>query len=171
MPAKIALMREAVGDKPIRYGMLTHHHSDHTMGITAYEDEGATLIASAAHEKVVREAAQDGDKLKVKTVDDRMVLEDGGRRVEIIDIGPTAHTEHLLVAYLPEEELIFEADHFTMPATGPAAPANRGASTFAEALARQDIKISRIATAHSARVATMDDLARALEAEVFQAMR
>ena len=55
---------------------------------------------------------------------------------------------------------------------GLAALAAQGpAALRAEALARQDFKISRITTTHSARVATMDDLARALEAEVFQAMR
>ncbi len=171
IPDRIELLREVVGDKPIRYGMLTHHHSDHVLGVSAYEAEGATVIAAKAHERIARRAAEDGERLKVKAVDKRMVLEDGGRRVEILDIGPTAHTEHLLVAYLPDEELIFEADHFSMPRVGPAPPAVTSTQTFAEALARQDIEVSRIASAHSPRVATMDDLARALEAEVFQASR
>ena len=52
-----------------------------------------------------------------------MSIEGGGRVVEILDIGPTAHTEHLLVAYLPEEGTLFEADHFALPASGPIPPA------------------------------------------------
>lgn len=171
IPERIELLREVTGDKPLRYGMLTHHHFDHVLGVAAYEAEGATVIAAAAHEAKAREAAENGDALKLQTVDDRMTLESGGRTLHIIDIGPTAHTEHLLVAYLPEEGILFEADHFTLPAAGPVPPATRSTRSFAEAIARNELAVSRIYTAHSARGATMDDLQSALDAEVFQARR
>jgi glyoxylase-like metal-dependent hydrolase (beta-lactamase superfamily II) len=151
--------------------MLTHHHFDHVMAVSAYETEGATLIAAAAHEKVTRRAAEDGDALKVKLVKDRMTLEGDRRSVQIIDIGPTAHTEHLLVAYLPEEGILFEADHFTLPRVGPIPPAVTSTKTFAEALGRQELGVKLIFTAHSPKGATMDDLRTALEKEVFQASR
>ena len=106
-----------------------------------------------------------------ETFNDRMTLESADRRVDIIDIGPTAHTEHLLVAYLPDEGIMFEADHFSLPRVGPIPPAVPSTQTFAEALGRQDIKVSKIASAHSPRVATMDDLKTALQAEAFQASR
>lgn len=171
IPERIASLREVAGDKPLKYGMLTHHHFDHVMGVTAYESEGATLITAAAHEKIVRRAAEHGDKLKVKKVKDRMRLEAGGRTVEIIDIGPTAHTEHLLVAYLPEEGILFEADHFALPRVGPIPPAVASTRSFAEALNRLELGVSKILSAHSPRAATMDDLRIALEKEVFQANR
>jgi glyoxylase-like metal-dependent hydrolase (beta-lactamase superfamily II) len=171
IPDRIESLREVVGGKPIRYGMLTHHHFDHVMGVSAYETEGATLIAAAAHEKVTRRAAEDGDALKVKLVKDRMTLEGDRRSVQIIDIGPTAHTEHLLVAYLPEEGILFEADHFTLPRVGPIPPAVTSTKTFAEALGRQELGVKLIFTAHSPKGATMDDLRTALEKEVFQASR
>jgi metal-dependent hydrolase (beta-lactamase superfamily II) len=63
--------------------MLTHHHFDHVMGVSAYESEGATLIAAAAHEKVARRAAEDGDSLDIKLVEDRMTIEGENRTVEI----------------------------------------------------------------------------------------
>jgi len=171
IPDRIESLREVVGDKPIEYGMLTHHHFDHVMGVSAYESEGATLIAAAAHENVARGAAENGDALKVKLVNDRMTLEGARRTVEIIDIGPTAHTEHLLVAYLPDEGILFEADHFTLPRVGPIPPAVTSTQTFAEALGRLELGIKLIYTAHSSRPATMDDLRTALETEVFQASR
>ena len=171
IPERIESLREVVGDKPLKYGMLTHHHFDHVMGVSAYESEGATLIAATAHEKVVRRAAENGDALKVKLVDDRMTLEGAERTVEIIDIGPTAHTEQLLVAYLPEEGILFEADHFTLPRVGPIPPAVTSTQTFAEALGREELGVKLIFTAHSPRAATMDDLRTALETEVFQASR
>ena len=171
IPQRIESLREVVGAKPIKYGMLTHHHFDHVMGVAAYETEGAKLITSVAHEKIARNAAADGESLKVKVVKDRMTLEGEGRTVEIIDIGPTAHTEHLLVAYLPEEGILFEADHFALPQAGPIPPAVTSTQTFAEALGRQELGVRMILSAHSPRVATMDDLRIALEKEVFQASR
>ncbi len=170
-PDRIDSLREVVGDKPIKYSMMTHHHFDHVMAVSDYESEGATIIASSAHEKIVRRAANDGEALALKTVNDRMTLESADRRVDIIDIGPTAHTEHLLVAYLPDEGIMFEADHFSLPRVGPIPPAVPSTQTFAEALGRQDIKVSKIVSAHSPRVATMDDLKTALQAEAFQASR
>lgn len=171
IPERIELLREVVGDKPLRYGMLTHHHSDHVVGVSAYEAEGATIIAAAAHEATARDAAENGDALNVQTVDERMTLESDKRTLHVIDIGPTAHTEHLLVAYLPDEGILFEADHFTLPAAGPARPATRSTRSFAEALAKNELAVSRIYTAHSSRGATMDDLQAALDAELYQARR
>lgn len=168
---RIESLREVIGDKPIKYGMMTHHHFDHVMAVADYESEGATIIASKAHEKIVRRAADDGDKVSLKTVDKRMSLDSDSRRVEIVDIGPTAHTEHMLVAYLPAEGILFQADHFGLPQAGPIPPAVPSTQSFAEAIARFDFDIEKILSAHSPRIATMDDLRAALEAEVFQASR
>ena len=171
IPDRIESLREVVGDKPVKYAMLTHHHFDHVMGVSAYQAEGSTLIASAAHEKIARRAADDGEALRLKAVTDRMTLEGKTRSVEIIDIGPTAHTEHLLVAYLPDEGILFEADHFALPRVGPIPPAVTSTQTFAEALGREELGVKLILSAHSPRAATMDDLRVALEKEVFQASR
>jgi glyoxylase-like metal-dependent hydrolase (beta-lactamase superfamily II) len=171
IPDRIELLREVVGDKPISYSMMTHHHFDHVVGVSAYEAEGATLIGSAAHEKIIRRAAENGDALKFEGVTDNMTLETGDRRVEIIDLGPTAHTEHLLVAYLPEEGILFEADHFAMPRVGPVPPAVTSTRTFAEALAGKELNITKILSAHSSKAGTMDDLKAALEAEIFMSRR
>ncbi len=166
---RIESLREVVADKPIRYGMLTHHHFDHVMGVQPYEAEGATVIAATAHEKIARRAAADGDNLSLKTVDGQMTLEGEDRTVQIIDIGPTAHTEHLLVAYLPDEGILFEADHFALPRVGPIPPAVESTRTFASALRRLELDVQYILSAHSPRVATMDDLQTAMNTLVSEA--
>ena len=171
IPEDIESLREIVGDKPIRYGMLTHHHFDHVLGVSAYEEEGATVIAAKAHERIARRAAEDGESLKMKLVEDRMTLEGNSRRVEIIDIGPTAHTEHLLVAWLPKEGILFEADHFAMPQAGPVPPAVTSTRTFAKALAEKGLEVKRFVSAHSPRPGTPADLEEALSREEFQAAR
>jgi glyoxylase-like metal-dependent hydrolase (beta-lactamase superfamily II) len=170
-PDRVESIREVVGDKPIRYGLVTHHHFDHVMAIPNYEELGATVIAATAHERIVRRAADDGENLDVKLVDDRMTLEAGGRRIEIIDIGPTVHTEHLLIAYLPEEKLIFEADHFAVPRSGPIPPAVSSTKSFAKALKRMELDVEMMLSAHSPKVGTPADLSEALETKEYQAKR
>ena len=171
IPERIESLREVVGDKEIRYGMMTHHHFDHVLGVSAYEAEGATVIAATAHERIMRRAADDTEGLVMELVDERMTLETGDRRLDVIDIGPTAHTEHLLVAYLPDEGILFEADHFTLPQAGPIPPAVSSTKSFADAIAKHGLEVTKFVTAHSYRVATPDDLKAALEAEIFQAAR
>ncbi len=171
IPERIELLREVVDDKPIRYGMMTHHHFDHVLGVPAYEEEGATVVAATAHERVVRDAANDAELLEMQLVDDRLVLETDHRRLEVIDIGPTAHSQHLLVAYLPEESILFEADHFALPRVGPIAPAVSSTRTFAKSLEQLGIKAKIILAAHSPRFGTPEDLQEALDAELFQASR
>jgi glyoxylase-like metal-dependent hydrolase (beta-lactamase superfamily II) len=171
IPERIESLREVVGDKPIRYGMLTHHHFDHVLGVTAYEEEGATVIASTAHERIARRAAEDGERLNIELVDDSRVIEANGRRVEIIDIGPTAHTEHLLVAWLPNEGILFEADHFAMPRVGPVGPAVSSTRSFAKALAGKGLNVKQFVSAHSPKPGTSEDLEAALNREEYQAKR
>ncbi|MEM9533464.1 MAG: MBL fold metallo-hydrolase [Pseudomonadota bacterium] len=162
IPDRIELLREVVDDKPIRYGMMTHHHFDHVVGVRAYEAEGATVIAATDHEQVVREAAENGAALKLELVDKRMKLE-GEQVVEIIDIGPTAHSQHLLVAWLPAQGILFEADHFALPAEGPVPPAVSSTRSFADAVARHGLKVQQFVSAHSPRAGTAEDLAKAVK--------
>jgi glyoxylase-like metal-dependent hydrolase (beta-lactamase superfamily II) len=154
-------LRKHVSDKPIRYGVLTHHHSDHVPGAAAYAKEGATIVTFAENEAVVRRAAGD-DGAKLQFVEDRMTLTDGQRTVELYNIGPTPHVENMLIAYLPGEGIIFEADHFPQPATGVIPPAVPATVAFAEALERLDFEFTRLVGAHSPRAATPADVKTAL---------
>lgn len=163
LPQRIASLREVVPDKPLRFGVLTHHHADHVLGVATYEAEGATVIASQAHESAVRDAAEDGAALAFEGVTGKRTMGKGDRRVELFDIGPTAHTEHLIVAWLPAHGILFEADHFAMPRSGPVPPAVTGTRDFAAALKRLKLKPQRIMSAHSPKAGTMTDLQKALD--------
>jgi glyoxylase-like metal-dependent hydrolase (beta-lactamase superfamily II) len=157
----IAEMRKEIADKPIKYGVLTHHHNDHVPGAAVYAEEGATIVTFRENEAVVRTAAGD-ENAKLEFVEDRMTLTDGDKKIELYNIGPTPHAENMLIAYLPEEGIIFEADHFPQPANGVIPPAVPATIAFAEALDKLDLKYSKIVGAHSARAATPADLQTAL---------
>lgn len=155
-------VRKHVADKPVRYGVLTHHHSDHVPGAADYAAEGATIITFRDNENVVREAAGT-DNAKLEFVDQRMSLTDGDRQIELYDIGPTPHSEHMLVVWLPDEKILFEADHFPQPRTGPLPPAVPATKAFAAALSRLGLRPDRIVGAHSPRISSAEDLQAVLD--------
>ena len=162
VPERIAEFRKVVADKPIKYGVLTHHHNDHLLGVPAYEEQGSVILTVKEHEEVVRGSAQDGDALELKFVDESEWLHGGSRKIQIIDIGPTPHSEHLLVAWLPEEGILFEADHFPNPASGRMPPANARTRHLAEVIDEKGLDVRYIVGAHSARIASRADLVKAL---------
>ena len=161
IPERIKKLRETVEDKPITHAVLTHHHNDHLMGVPAWEDEGAVVYTVKANEEVVRNTAKNGAELKLAFVEDRFVF-DGGRELHIINIGPTPHAENLMVAYLPDEGLLFEADHFPNPPNGQIVPAQPVTKRLAEAIDELGLEVKSIIGAHSPRVASIDDLRKAL---------
>ncbi len=153
---RIAELRKEIPDKPIRYGVLTHHHSDHVPGTADYAAEGSTVITFRDNEEVVRAAA--GGDVELQFVEDSLTLESGDRRIELLNIGPTPHAENMLIAYLPKEGIIFEADHFPLPQTGPMPPAVPATLGFAEAIERLGLQYSRIVSAHSPDIGSPADL-------------
>ena len=162
IPDRIKAMREVVKDKPIKYGVMTHHHNDHVLGVPAYQAEDAVVLTVKEHEAVVRAAATDADSLKLQFVEDKYVFDDNSRKLEIIDIGPTPHSKHLLVAWLPEEGILFEADHFPNPTNGRMQPAQDVTKRLAEAIDQMGLDVKIIVGSHSPRIASIDDLRRSL---------
>jgi len=163
IPERITALREVVKDKPIKYGVMTHHHSDHVLGVPAYQAEEAVVITVKENEAVMRAAATDADSLKLKFIEDKYVFDGGSRTLEIIDIGPTPHAEHLLVAWLPEEGILFEADHFANPTNGRMQPAQPSAKHLAKMINKLGLDVKTIIGAHSPRIASIDDLRTSLD--------
>jgi glyoxylase-like metal-dependent hydrolase (beta-lactamase superfamily II) len=127
--AYIAEAKKLVPNKPIRYVMNTHPHSDHTGGLPALVAEGATIITQANNEKFLERAlntprtllddtlSKSPKKAKVEPVRQKKVYSDGTRVVEMYHIYPTPHSNGLLVAYIPKEKILFQGD-FSLPAPG-----------------------------------------------------
>jgi len=154
-----------VNNKPVRYGVLTHHHSDHVPAAADYASVGATIIAAQAHEAIVRQASK-SEEAKFEWVKGSMTLDDGLRRVEFYDIGPTSHSEHMLIAWLPDEKIIFEADHFPQPINGPLPPAVDPTRDLAAAIEKLGLDYQHLVGAHSSRIATPADMQQVLNGKV-----
>ncbi|MDH5537676.1 MAG: MBL fold metallo-hydrolase, partial [Betaproteobacteria bacterium] len=127
--AYIAETKRLMPGKPIRYVMNTHAHADHTRGIPTLVAEGATIITHANNQEFFERAlntprtllddvlARNPRPAAVDPVYEMKAYSDGDRTVEMYHIWPTPHSNGLLVAYIPEEGVLFQGD-FSLPQPG-----------------------------------------------------
>lgn len=133
----IEQIKKTIPNKPIKYVAVTHHHDDHAGGIRTYMAEGATLIVAPGEEAFFKKVSAvhfsaDPDTLTRKPREPKFeplqngkrVLTDGTMTVELYDIGKGPHTEEMLVAYFPDQKLIFQGDLLNRPANGDVPIAN-----------------------------------------------
>ena len=139
--AVIEKVVELVPDKPIRYVVNTHAHYDHLGGLRTYLHIGATAITHQRN-RVFYESellthtprtlqpdmvslyppTELDEGYIIEDVDEQYVLTDGSRTMEIHYVqGLASHVEGMLMAYLPAEGILIEADLFDPPQAGPAA--------------------------------------------------
>jgi glyoxylase-like metal-dependent hydrolase (beta-lactamase superfamily II) len=169
----IAAVKELAPGKPIRYIVATHHHEDHTGGIRTYLAEGAKLVTTAGNrayfERIAaakRTIAPDDlsarpRKPSFELVSKRRTFSDGAQTVELVDVGPSPHADEILVAYLPQEKLVFQADLFGIGWGAPIPAAGPAAEHFAKRLRELGLEVERIASVHG-RVATWAELEESL---------
>ena len=127
--AYIAETKKMFPNKPIRYVMNTHAHSDHTGGLPALVAEGATIVTQKNNEVFFDRAlntprtllndtlAKNPKKAKIEAVSDKKVYSDGNVTVEMYHVSPVPHSNGLMVAYFPKEKILFQGD-FSLPAPG-----------------------------------------------------
>lgn len=127
----IEQIKKTIPNKPIKYVAVTHHHDDHAGGIRTYMAEGATLIVAPGEEAFFKKVSAvrfsaDPDTLTRKAREPKFeplqngkrVLTDGTITVELYDIGKGPHAEEMLVAYFPDQKLIFQGDLLNRPSNG-----------------------------------------------------
>ena len=164
----IRQIRKTVGNKPVRYLVTTHHHSDHTGGIRTYAGEGATVLTDANNEAVIREMltlphtlkpdllAKSKRKPQIEAVTDRKTISDGTRTVELMHV-PNPHASGYLAIYLPKEKIIFESDMFQI-LQGQKIPPRVTPETkaFYEAVTKAGWDVDQIAPGHGRLVKWQD---------------
>ena len=124
--AIIAEAKRVIPNKPIRYGVLSHHHFDHTSGIGAVVAEGITIVTHEVNEEFFENAlsgprtlapdamARSGKKAVIETVGDKRVFTDGTQTVEIHNIKGLPHADGMLIAYIPSARIVAYADMFNL---------------------------------------------------------
>jgi glyoxylase-like metal-dependent hydrolase (beta-lactamase superfamily II) len=120
-----------ITDRPITHVVIGSDHGDHTGGNSAlpadaryiaHPTSAAALQASA--ESPNRSADAPPVRLATDLVEDRLVLDLGGKTIEAVFLG-RAHTGGDLSVYLPEEKILFMSEaylHRVFPAMRSAYP-------------------------------------------------
>jgi glyoxylase-like metal-dependent hydrolase (beta-lactamase superfamily II) len=144
--AVIAEVKKLFPSKPIRYLINTHHHFDHSGGIRPFVAEGAIIVTheinkpyyektfAAARTLMPDKMSSSGKAAMFETMTDKKVMTDGTRTMELHLIKDNGHNDGIIMAYLPKERILVEADVFTPPAQ-PTTPRPNPPSPFATNLA------------------------------------
>jgi glyoxylase-like metal-dependent hydrolase (beta-lactamase superfamily II) len=131
----IAVMNEVrrlIPNKPLRYVVNTHHHYDIAGGLRGYAAEDVLIVtqqsnfddyealATSLHTQMIDPDALGRAPRQVHyiRVQEHWTMTDGKRNLEIYHVQNQEHSEDMLMAYLPAEKILVEADLFEAPRSG-----------------------------------------------------
>jgi len=176
--AVIGEVHRLVPNKPIRYMVNTHHHFDHSGGLRTYVAEGATIVTHQGnrdfYEKVLfapaprtlqpdRLFALNPDVVRdavFETLNQKYVLSDGTRTMDIYPVQGLAHASAMVMAYLPKEKILVNADLYSPPAPGAPPPMpNPNIVTLNQNIQRLKLDVAQHVPIHG-RVGTNEEFVK-----------
>ena len=175
--AIITEAKRLIPNKPVKYVVNTHAHIDHSSGLRAAVSEGATILTyrlnkaylektlSVPHTLNPDKAQQNGKKPVVEAVGEKKVLSDGTHVVELYHMQNFGHHDGMLLAYLPKQKVLLEADGYNpQPATAtPLNPPSPFTLSLLDNIRRLKLDVDRIVPVHypaDNRVITMTELTK-----------
>jgi glyoxylase-like metal-dependent hydrolase (beta-lactamase superfamily II) len=157
----IAEVKRRAPGKPIRYLVNTHLHFDHSGGLRGFVAEGVTIITHRLNkpylEGILKNPFQiNPDRLAraprtpvIEEVGDKRVLTDGSRSLELHHLRGNLHNDALLIAYLPKEKLLIQADAFhPRPGAAPLASPSPFTVNLLENIQRLNLDVAQLVHVH-----------------------
>ena len=160
--AVLAEAKKLFPGKPIKYVINTHSHIDHSSGLRAVVAEGATILTyqlnkaylektlSLPHTLNPDKAQQNGKKPVIEAVGEKKVLTDGTHVIELYHMQNFGHHDGMLLAYLPKEKVLLEADGYNPQAAtaAPPSPPSPYTVSLADNIQRLKLDVQRIVPVH-----------------------
>lgn len=173
--ASIAEIKKVAPDKPIRYLVSTHFHFDHLSGVRSYIAEGTTIVTTPAAKSVIERAATASHVMRpdalsrnpkttvIETIDDKRVFDDGVHKVELYRFA-SPHAGQMIIAYLPKEKILFEADMLDIPEAGNPV-AGDDTIDLAKQIEKLGLQVETIIPVHG-KIGTISDLTTAVSQHI-----
>lgn len=153
-------------NKPIRFLVNTHQHYDHIGGLRTFHHIGATIVTHRLNAEFYRRdvinyaprtfqpdlvslmpPTELAEGYVYEPVTDEFTISDRRRNLHLYWVRPLQHVVGMLMAYLPQERMLIEADlldtHVALPRT--MSPANKSLADMVSAL---KLDVSRIVPIH-----------------------
>jgi glyoxylase-like metal-dependent hydrolase (beta-lactamase superfamily II) len=134
--AVIEQTKQAIPNKPIKYVINTHNHIDHSSGLRPFAAEGIIVLTHAINKPYYERVWKDPHSLNpdrlamskkkpvFETMTEKKVITDGTRTIELYHVTGSMHNDGMIMAWLPKERILVEADEFNPPPAPPAATPN-----------------------------------------------
>lgn len=163
-----------IPDKPIRWLINSHQHFDHIGGLRAYMHIGATIVTHVKnYDFYVRDVlnyaprtlrpdmvslwppTELAEGYYYEAIRENFVVSDGVRNLNVHYVNPLQHVEGMLMAYLPREGLLLEADlvDTNRPLQSPPTSDQR---SFHNAVQKLKLNVSRVVPIHGSPVPWSD---------------
>ena len=149
-------------NKPVTQVINTHHHADHSGGLRAFVAEGIPVVTHETHKRYYEQQifrtshTLNPDRLAraprapiIETIKDKRVFTDGKMTLEIHLLRGHPHSEGLVVAYIPSERLLIQADAFhPRPGAKPLPAPSPFTINLVENIARLKLDVARVVHVH-----------------------
>ena len=159
--ATIAAVKQLLPSKPIRYVVNTHQHFDHSGGVRGYVAAGIPIVTHEKNkpywERILANPftlepdrlTRSGRKAVIEAVGEKRVLSDSSMTLELHHLQGNLHDETLLVAYLPKQKLLVQADAFhPRPGAKPLASPPPFTVNLVENIRRLKLDVERVVHLH-----------------------
>jgi glyoxylase-like metal-dependent hydrolase (beta-lactamase superfamily II) len=140
----------------------THHHADHAGGVRAYVAEGISIVTHQSNRQYYEQQifrnphtinsdhlARAPRAATIETIGDKRVFTDGNMTLEVHLVRGNGHSEGLLMAYVPKERLLIQADAFApRPGATPLPAPSPFTVNLVDNLTRLKLDVARVAHIH-----------------------
>ena len=123
--AIVAEIHRQLGNKPIKYLVASHFHDDHIAGVGYYVDQGVQIVTVRENASLIKKYAVANSRIRPDLepsgnsplflfVDDAHLTLTGSntKTLEVRKLPACPHAQNMLVAVVPAESLLVEADLF-----------------------------------------------------------
>ncbi len=182
--ANVEAAKRLFPNKPVRYHVNSHHHRDHIAGLRAFVADGTTIITSAINKPFYEQVVMKNphtlapDRLtahpaqaKFVWVNDKYVVTDLSRTLEIYSVPKAGHAANMLMSYLPKEKVLCITDIFNdfgepRPNDPPPGIVSPYYAALGDRIKELKLDIQQLAPAHGRKPIPVDVLKKALEGTV-----